>query len=75
MTKSMIEQVIEVDGCKWRAKAVSMKAVLNEIGHARCTGSVGSSKTLDNTLCGGGIELIAEVHRLDEHGNDVRASS
>lgn len=70
----MIEQVVEVGGCRWRVKAKSMNAAMNEIAHARCTGSVGSSSILDKTLCGGGIELIADVHRLDADGNDVRPS-
>lgn len=67
----LIDQIIEVNGQKWRAKAKNMQAALNEIAHARCTGSVGSSSTMDSTLCGGGIELIAAVHRLDANGNDV----
>lgn len=66
-----IEQIIEVGGHRWRVKAKSMKAALNEIGMARCTGSVGSSSYLDETLCGGTVTLIAEVHRLDADGNDV----
>lgn len=67
----IVDQIIEVNGQKWRVKAKSMQAALNEIAMARCTGSVGSSSTRDETLCGGGIELIAEVHRLDANGNDV----
>ena len=70
----MIEQIIEVGGCNWRIRAKSMEAALSEIAMARCTGSVGSSSTLDETLIGGGKTLIAEVHRLDKDGNDVRPS-
>lgn len=67
----MINQIVEVAGIKWRVKAKSMEAALNEIAMARCTGSVGSSSSVDKTLVGGGVELIAEVHRLNADGNDV----
>lgn len=73
-TPRMIEQIIEVGGCNWRVKATSMSEALNEIAHARCTGSVGSSSYLDETRCGGIVALIAEVHRIDVDGNDVRPS-
>lgn len=69
-----VEEILTVDGSKWRVKAKSMKAALNEIAMARCTGSVGSSSSVDSRLCGGGVELQAEVHRLDADGNDVRPS-
>ncbi len=70
----MLEQIIEIGGCRWRVRAKTMKAALNEIAMARCTGSVGSSSHLDETLCGGTVTLIAEVHRIDANGNDVRPS-
>lgn len=69
-----IEQIVGVDGQRWRVKAKSMQAALNEIGHARCTGSVGSSTMVDETRCGGTVYLVAEVHRLDADGNDVLPS-
>lgn len=62
------------DGTRWRAKAKSLNAAFNEIAHARCTGSVGSSSMLDDTLCGGSVRLIAEVHKIDADGNDVKPS-
>lgn len=67
----MIIQTIDIGGHRWRVKAKSLSAAFDEIAHARVTGSVGSTSTLDNRLCGGGIELIAEVHKLDENGHDV----
>lgn len=70
----MIEQIIDVDGVKWRIKAKNMSVALNEIAHARCTGSIGSTSRVDNTLIGGCIELIADVHKLDANGNDVKPS-
>jgi hypothetical protein len=63
---TMINQIIEVDGCRWRVNAKSMKDALNEIGMARSTGSTGSRTVVDSTLCGGSIELKAEVQRLDD---------
>lgn len=62
------------DGTRWRAKAKSVNAAFNEIAHARCTGSVGSTTMNDNTRCGGVVELIAEVHRLNDDGTDVQPS-
>jgi hypothetical protein len=69
-----IEQIVEVGGQRWRVRAKSMKAALNEIAMATCMGSVGSTSHLDETLCGGTVTLIAEVHRIDADGNDVRPS-
>lgn len=69
-----IEQIVEVGGCRWRVLAKTMKAALQEIAMARCTGSVGSSSYLDETLCGGNVTLTAEVHLIDAYGNDVRPS-
>lgn len=62
------------DGTRWRAKAKSVNAAFNEIAHARCTGSVGSSTIVDSTRCGGILELRAEVHKIDADGNDVMLS-
>lgn len=70
----MFESIIEVGGHRWRVKAKSERAALNEIAMARCTGSIGSSSYLDLTRCGGDKTLIAEVHKVDADGNDVRPS-
>lgn len=71
----MIEDIVtDANGLRWRVKAKSMKAALNEIAHARCTGSVGSMTMNDNTRCGGKVELIAKVHKIDANGNDVQPS-
>lgn len=67
----MFKGILTVDGQNWRVEAKSEKAALNEIAMARVTGSIGSMSEVDNTRCGGTIELIAKVHRLDENGNDV----
>lgn len=66
----MINRIIEVGGHRWRVEARDMQAALNEIGHARCIGSVGSRTIVDNSLIGGGKELLASVHRLDANGKD-----
>lgn len=70
----MIEETLEVDGQKWRVKARSYKAALSEISFARCTGSVGSSSSVDKTLIGGSVELIAEVYKLNDDGTDRKPS-
>lgn len=68
----MIREIVEVNGARWRVEAKSMAAAQNEIALAICTGSVGSRSQVDSTLCGGGVELLADVHRLDADDNDVR---
>jgi hypothetical protein len=60
----MIEGIITVDGQLWRVKAKNIKAALEEIALARATGSLGSSTTIDESLCGGTKELRAEVHKV-----------
>lgn len=70
----MIEKTIEVNRQLWRVKAKNEEAALNEIAHARCTGSVGSSSYVDNRLVGGSISLIAEVHKINKDGSDVKPS-
>jgi len=68
----MFEGIINVNGTNWRVRAKNKGAALDEIAHASVTGSIGSTSEVDNTLCGGTIELIASVHKLDENGNDVK---
>lgn len=70
----MQNEIIEVDGQRWRVTAKSRQRALDEIAFARATGSVGSSTILDKTRVGGGKELLAEVRRVDADGNDVKAS-
>lgn len=71
----MIQFTVKMrDGTRWRAKANNVKAAFNEIAHARVTGSVGSMTMNDSTRCGGKVELIAEVHKIDVDGNDIQPS-
>lgn len=70
----MIETTIAVGNELWRIKAKNFKAALNEIAHARVIGSVGSRTEIDNTLCGGTKELLAEVHKVDADGKDIEPS-
>lgn len=74
MSSPEINQILEVDGHKWRVEAATMTDALNEIAHARCTGSVGSSTVIDERLVGGEARLVARVHRLDPDGNEVKPS-
>lgn len=67
----MIQCTMRVGNANWRARGKNLKAIWNEIAMARVTGSVGSSSML---LCGGSVQLIAEVHRLNADGSDVRPS-
>jgi hypothetical protein len=71
----MLETILtDANGQRWRVKAKSERDALNEIAHARVTGSVGSSTTIDETRCGGTLELLADVHKIDADGNDVQPS-
>lgn len=61
------------DGSRWKVRqAISLKAALNEIAHARVTGSVGSSTIVDETLCGGTKRAIADVIRIYKDGTEVK---
>lgn len=71
MSLPILEVVTDSSGQRWRVEAVSMNAALNEIAHARVTGSVGGS-SYNRTATGD--KLIAKVHRVDDNGDDVQPS-
>lgn len=67
--------VLDVDGTKWLVReAKSHTAAVNEIAHARVTGSVGSKTTRDETRVGGVEYVVADVHRLNDDGTEMQPS-
>lgn len=67
----MKNEIIEVSGTYWLVReAVSKEAALDEISMARVTGSVGSKSSRDETLCGGGITVIADVVQINSDGTE-----
>jgi len=68
---TILNQTVEVDGRNWLIRdARSMEDALNAIAHARVSGSVGAKDTLDQTACGGGITVLADVHVLNSDGTE-----
>lgn len=69
----MVNERIEIGGQVWLVRqARSRTDALNEIGHARATGSIGSRTTVDETRCGGTVYVLADVHRLNEDGTEAK---
>jgi hypothetical protein len=59
------------DGRRWKVReAVSLKAACNAIAHARVTGSVGATDTLDQTYSGGGVTVLADVVQINSDGTE-----
>lgn len=58
-------------GLRWRGTGVSLDAIRDSWAHAAVTGSVGDNEYMNMTYCGGCEYLIAQTHRIDEHGNDI----
>ena len=67
----IINEIVEVGGRRWKIReAKSHNDALNEIAHARCTGSVGGKSTLDKTRMGGGISVIADVVQINSDDSE-----
>lgn len=63
----LVNEIIEVDGTRWIViEALSMEDALNEIAHARVTGSVGSSTDITGN---NGTHVVANVHKLNADGS------
>jgi hypothetical protein len=61
----MIYYIKDNNGHRWKVReAVSIKAAINEISHARATGSIGGKSIIDETLCGGTRKVLADVVRV-----------
>ena len=66
-------EIIEVNGQRWKIKqAISKFAALNEIAHARCTGSIGGKSEVDETRCGGVIRVIADVVKVNSDDTECK---
>lgn len=64
-------EIIEVSGTRWLVReAVSKEAALNEVSMARVTGSVGGKSSIDETLCGGGVVVLADVVQINSDGTE-----
>jgi hypothetical protein len=74
---SKLENVIlEVGGARWKVReAKSEKAAMSAIATARVGGSVGAKNTLDETLLGLGITVLADVVRINSDGTEVKPYS
>jgi len=71
----LINETIEVYGRSWLVReARSRNDALNAIGMAAATGSVGNKDILDETLCGGGITVLADVVALNADGSERKPS-
>lgn len=74
-----MRRIITLDnGTRWRCEGVSRRAMLDEIAHARMTGSVGS-RSYESYAIGNGnhvwIEkLIADVHLINSDYSDRKPS-
>lgn len=63
--------IVKVAGRRWKVReARSWRDVEDEIGHARATGSIGGSSTLDQTRCGGGVTVLADVVQVNSDGTE-----
>lgn len=55
-------EIIEVGGGRWKVReAKTREDALNAIASARCSGSVGARQTDDKRLCGGALDVLADV--------------
>lgn len=62
----LINATLEVNGSRWFVwEARSREDALNAIAHASCTGSRGARDLEDNTACGGTVEVLADVLRVN----------
>jgi hypothetical protein len=67
----MQSEIIDVAGLRWKVREARSHAdAMDAIASARCSGSVGCKLTEDRTLCGGGIEIIADVMQINSDGTE-----
>lgn len=56
---------------RWKVRqAVSVQAALDSIAHARVTGSIGDSCTVDERAIGGTIRIVADVVQVNSDGTE-----
>lgn len=64
-------EVLEVGGRRWKVReAVTREDALDAIASARCSGSVGARQTVDKSLCGGGVVVLADVVQINDDGTE-----
>lgn len=63
---TITNEIIEVGGRRWKVReAKTREDALNAIASARCSGSVGERQTHDKRLCGGALEVLADVVQIN----------
>lgn len=68
---AIANEIIEVGGRRWKVReAKTREDALNAIASARCSGSVGARQTHDKRLCGGGVEVLADVVQINSDGTE-----
>jgi hypothetical protein len=71
--KMLKDVILEVGGMRWKVReAKSEKAALAAIASARVSGSVGAKNTLDETLIGRGITVLADVVKINSDDSEVK---
>ena len=64
-------QIIVENGQRWKIReAKSMAHALEAIAYASVSGSVGEQHVLDKSLCGGGIEVLADVVKVNSDDSE-----
>lgn len=59
------------NGQRWKVReARSLDDALNAIASARVSGSVGTTQTLDDSLCGGGFHVLADVIQINSDNTE-----
>jgi len=69
-------EIIECGGRRWLVReAKTRDAALSAIASARCTGSIGERVTHDKRLCGGSVEVYADVVQINSDGSERKPYS
>ncbi len=64
---TITNEIYQINGALWLVKEARSRAdALAAIDHARATGSVGCTDTIDQTALGGTVEVVAEVVRFQD---------
>ena len=67
----MKDEILDVGGRRWKVReAKTREDAMSAIASARCCGSVGERVTHDKRLCGGGIEVRADVVQINSDGTE-----
>ena len=71
----LVNVIVQKGDTQWKVReARSMEDAENAIAMASVSGSVGHMDILDETRCGGGITVLADVVRLNDDGSERQPS-